>query len=175
MEIATLGGGCFWCLEAFYQDINGIFNIKSGYMGGHTLHPNYEEVCSGKSGHAEVVQFEYDLSVISYDAILEIFWHMHNPTTLNRQGNDVGTQYRSVIFYHNEAQKSIAEQHKRILAPQFWEDPIVTEIAPASTFYMAEDYHQRFYHENPNHGYCQVMIRPKLSKLKKAFSQKMKQ
>jgi peptide-methionine (S)-S-oxide reductase len=166
IETATLGGGCFWCVEAVYKRIEGVRNAVSGYAGGTTAKPTYEEVCSGSTGHAEVVQIDYDPAVISYEKILELFWIAHDPTTLNRQGADVGTQYRSIILYHDEAQKQIAESSRSALASSGkYRDPIVTEIVPLRQFYPAEDYHQAYFARNPNAGYCSYVIAPKLKKL----------
>ena len=159
METATLGGGCFWCVEAIYQDVIGVHKVVSGYMGGAIENPTYHQVCSGTTGHAEVAQIVFDPTVISFAEILFIFWSTHDPTTLNRQGNDVGTQYRSVIFYHNEEQKSIAEQSKAETdASDLWPDSIVTEIAPLTIFYEAEEYHQNYFVENPHQPYCIFVI-----------------
>ena len=163
-EIATVGGGCFWCTEAVYQRLPGVVTVQPGYAGGSTPQPTYEQVCSGTSGHAEVVQIEFDSEVVSYAAILEQFFASHDPTTLNRQGADVGTQYRSVIFHHGDRQRRIAEQVKAAVAPRF-SDPIVTEIMPLEKFYPAEQYHHNYFNRNPHAGYCSVVIRPKLSKL----------
>ena len=168
-ELATYGGGCFWCTEAVFQRLNGVKSVVSGYAGGKNPNPTYEEVCTGTSGHAEVIQIEFDPSKISYESLLDIFWVAHDPTTLNRQGADVGTQYRSVIFYHNDRQKEAAEKSKKAAASQF-KDPIVTEISPLPKFYKAEAYHQNYYNNNPNAGYCRVVIRPKLDKLVKKLS-----
>ncbi len=163
-EIATLGGGCFWCTEAVYENMEGVKSVVSGYMGGTVKNPTYKQITTGKTGHAEVIQIEYDASVISYEEVLDLFWQAHDPTTLNRQGADVGPQYRSVIFYHDEAQKEIAFKSKDAAQPDF-RDPIVTEVTEASTFYEAEDYHQDFYANNRNYPYCRVVIAPKLRKL----------
>lgn len=174
-EIATLGEGCFWCSEAIFQRIKGVIKVESGYSGGNVPNPSYEAVCSGKTRHAEVVQITFDPSIISYRELLEIFFNTHDPTTLNRQGADVGTQYRSVIFYHNEEQKKIAEDIKEKLNDsKIWENPIVTEISPFKNFYKAEDYHQNYYNHNPYQPYCSFVISPKLEKLKKFFSEKLK-
>ena len=176
MEKVTLGGGCFWCVEAVYEEVKGITSVKSGYMGGHIKNPTYRDVTSGRSGHAEVVQLEFDPSVISYKEILEIFWQTHDPTTLNRQGNDVGPQYRSAVFYHSEEQKKIAEFYLSELDKSgAFRDPIVTEITKASEFYVAENYHQDYYALNGSQPYCQFVIRPKLEKFRKAFESKLKQ
>jgi peptide-methionine (S)-S-oxide reductase len=174
MEQATLGAGCFWCVEAVFQELKGVSKVESGYTGGKTRNPTYKEVCNGNTGHAEVAQITFDPEVISFEEILEVFWTTHDPTTLNRQGNDVGTQYRSAIFYHSEEQKKIAERSKREVATQIWDDPIVTEITPLGDYYTAEDYHQNFYTENPNYGYCRVIINPKLKKLREKFADKLK-
>jgi len=175
MEIATFGSGCFWCTEAVFQRIKGVEKVTSGYAGGHVKNPTYRQVCGGQTGHAEELQVEYDPAQISYPELLEIFWKTHDPTTPDRQGNDVGPQYRSVIFYHNEEQKRLAEEYKQKLdAAGIWEDPIVTEIAPFSNFYPAEDYHQNYYNENPRESYCSFIIRPKVEKLEKVFKDKLK-
>jgi peptide-methionine (S)-S-oxide reductase len=166
-ERITFGGGCFWCLEAVFQRLNGVKSVKSGYAGGTVPNPTYEQVCSGDTGHAEVVQLEFDPGKISFEKLLEVFWAAHDPTTLNRQGADMGTQYRSVLFYENDAQKAAAEKSKQQAKAEF-RDPIVTEIAPLKQFYVAEDYHQNYYNQNASRNpYCQVVIRPKLQKLLK--------
>lgn len=169
VEVATLGGGCFWCLEAVYQLVKGVVQVISGYSGGEKVNPTYKEVCSGETGHAEVVQIFFDPSKISYSEILEIFWNIHDPTTLNRQGNDEGTQYRSIILYHNEEQKEIALASKQ-KEQQHWLSPIVTEIVPFKAFYPAEDYHQNYYRSHPNAGYCYFVIRPKVEKFLKNYA-----
>ena len=175
METATLGGGCFWCVEAIYQDVIGVHKVVSGYTGGAVENPTYQQVCSGTTGHAEVVQIVFDPTVISFEDILFIFWRTHDPTTLNRQGNDVGTQYRSVIFYHDEEQKSIAEQSiAETEASDLWADPIVTEIAPRTIFYEAEEYHQNYFVENPYQPYCIFVINPKVQKFRKSFRNKLR-
>ncbi len=175
METATLGGGCFWCVEAIYQDVIGVHKVVSGYMGGAIENPTYQQVCSGTTGHAEVAQIVFDPTVISFAEILFIFWCTHDPTTLNRQGNDVGTQYRSVIFYHTEEQKSIAERSKaETEASDLWPDPIVTEIAPLTIFYEAEEYHQNYFVENPHQPYCIFVINPKVQKFRKSFRDKLR-
>jgi len=167
---ATLGAGCFWCVEAIYQRVNGVVSVESGYSGGHVEDPSYNQVVSGNTGHAEVIRFKFDPDVISFEELLEVFWHTHDPTTINRQGADVGPQYRSAIFYHDEDQKKIAEQSmKKTDASDLWEDPIVTEISPLINYYKAEDYHQNYFNNNPNAGYCSVVIAPKLAKFKKDF------
>jgi peptide-methionine (S)-S-oxide reductase len=163
-EIATLGGGCFWCIEAVYLRIPGIISVTSGYAGGKTDSPTYKEICTGTTGHAEVIQVKYDPKMISYAQVLDIFWHSHDPTTLNRQGNDVGTQYRSVIFYHSDSQKEIALKSKEESAYLF-KAPIVTEISPLVKFFEAEDYHQNYFKNNPTNAYCNYVIPPKLAKL----------
>ena len=175
MELATFGSGCFWCTEAVFQRIKGVEKVISGYSGGNVENPTYREVCGGRTGHAEAVQIEYDPLQITYPEILEIFWKTHDPTTVDRQGNDFGPQYRSVIFYHNEEQKKLAEEYKKKLdEAHIWEDPIVTEIIPFKKFYPAEDYHQDYYNQNPTQGYCSYIIRPKVEKLQKIFRDKLK-
>lgn len=169
-ETAVFGAGCFWCVEAIYERVSGVKSVVSGYAGGHVEDPTYRQVTSGTTGHAEVARLEYDPNVISYEELLEVFWHTHNPTTKNRQGADVGPQYRSVIFYMNEEQKEIAEKSlKKTDASDLWEDPIVTEIEPLSNYSVAEDYHQNYYENNPNAGYCSIVIAPKIAKFKKDF------
>jgi peptide-methionine (S)-S-oxide reductase len=165
-ELATFGGGCFWCVEAVFERLDGVKSVTSGYAGGTAENPTYKEVCSGTTGHAEVTQIEFDPKKISYEKLLEVFWAAHDPTTLNRQGADVGTQYRSVIFYHNEAQRAAAAQSKAAAQKEF-DRPIVTEIQPLTRFYKAEGYHQDYYRNNASASYCQVVIRPKLEKLEK--------
>lgn len=173
-EYATIGGGCFWCIEAIFMEVRGISKATSGYSGGTVKNPSYREVTSGRTGHAEVVQLEFDTEIISYKDILEIFFHLHDPTTLNRQGADVGTQYRSVIFYHNDEQEKIARQiFEEIDRSDLWENPLVTEITPLTEFYVAEDYHQNYYTNNPNQPYCTFVISPKISKLRKLFKDKL--
>jgi peptide-methionine (S)-S-oxide reductase len=172
---ATFGGGCFWCTEAVFLDLKGVSKVQSGYSGGKVKNPTYRDVCTGTTGHAEVIQITYDPSKVSYEDLLEVFWNTHDPTTLNRQGADEGTQYRSVVFYHNEEQKRIAEQYKKQLeAAHIYKDPIVTEISPLTNFYVAEDYHQNYFALNQNAGYCQYVIRPKVEKFKKQFAAKLK-
>jgi len=167
---ATLAGGCFWCTEAVFQKLNGINEILPGYMGGHTENPTYEEVCTGNSGHAEVIQIDYDENVLNYKDLLGVFFKTHDPTTLNRQGNDIGTQYRSEIFYHNTQQKEEAEQFVQDLKDQnVFDDPIVTQISPAGTFYEAEDYHSNYFLRNPNQPYCAAVIKPKVDKFIKTL------
>ena len=175
MEKATFGAGCFWCIEAVFQDLAGVESVVSGYMGGKIKNPTYREVCSGRTGHAEVAQITYDPSIISFTDLLEVFWKTHDPTTLNRQGNDVGSQYRSAVFYHNEEQKQLAEKYKQELdASGAFGKPIVTEITEAETFFPAEDYHQNYFKNNPGEGYCSFVIRPKVEKFKKVFGDKLK-
>lgn len=175
LEKATFGMGCFWCSEAVFERVKGVETVVSGYAGGKTSNPTYEEVCSGSTGFAESIQITYDPAVITYDELLEIFWKTHDPTTLNRQGNDIGTQYRSVIFYHNEKQKKLAEEYKEKLDKSgAWDDPIVTEIVPFTNFYSAEDYHQDYYANNPHQGYCAYVISPKVEKFEKVFKDKLK-
>ncbi len=174
-ETATFGSGCFWCTEAIFERVNGVIKVVSGYSGGNLENPTYEEVCSGTTGHAECTQITFDPAVITYDELLEIFWKMHDPTTLNRQGNDIGTQYRSVIFYHNDEQKRKAEFYKNKLSEEkIWDKPIVTEITKFEKFYPAENYHQEYYDNNPNQGYCVYVITPKVEKLEKIFKDKLK-
>ena len=174
-EIATLAGGCFWCLEAVYDDLKGVESVESGYTGGKTEDPSYEDVCSGQSGHAEVVQISFDPKIVSFREILEVFFVIHDPTTLDRQGNDFGTQYRSAIFYHSTAQKAAAEQViGNLNAAKIYDDPIVTEVAPSSRFYLAEDYHQEYFRRNPAQPYCAFVVRPKLAKFRKRFLEKLK-
>lgn len=169
-EAATFGAGCFWCVEAIYQRVNGVVAVESGYAGGDVDNPTYEQVVSGKTGHAEVARVTFDPEKISYEELLEVFWHTHDPTTLNRQGADVGTQYRSAIFYHNEEQKEIAEKSmKKTDESDLWSDPIVTEITPLSKYSVAEDYHQNYFNNNPNAGYCSIVVAPKVQKFKKDF------
>jgi peptide-methionine (S)-S-oxide reductase len=173
-EIATLAGGCFWCLEAVFDDMKGVESVESGYMGGKTANPTYEEVCSGQTGHAEVIQLTFDPSAVSFREILEVFFVIHDPTTLNRQGNDAGTQYRSAVFYHSPEQKSAAEQVIANLNSARIYDPIVTEVAAASKFYLAEDYHHEYYRRNPGQPYCAYVVRPKVAKFRKHFLEKLK-
>lgn len=175
LEVATFGSGCFWCTEAIFERVKGVVSVVSGYSGGTVKNPNYDEVCTGKTGHAEATQITFDPKVVSYDELLEIFWKTHDPTTLNRQGNDVGTQYRSVIFYHNNEQKQKAEYYKNKLTEEkIWDKPIVTEITKFEKFYPAEDYHQEYYDKNPNQGYCAFVITPKVEKFEKIFKDKLK-
>lgn len=175
LETATLGAGCFWCVEAIYQRLEGVVKVESGYSGGSVKNPTYEQVCSGRTGHAEVIQVTFHSATLSYKELLEVFFKTHDPTTLNKQGADVGTQYRSAIFYHSPEQKQTAEQVKRETdAAKIWDDPIVTEIAPYSIFYKAEEYHQNYYNQNSYQPYCMMVINPKLSKFKKEFGSKLK-
>lgn len=171
--IATLAGGCFWCLEAVYVELQGVEKVVSGYMGGHVPGPTYRQVCTGMTGHAEVVQITYDPAVIRFADLLDVFFTIHDPTTLNRQGNDVGTQYRSAIFYHDDAQREMAEQ-KIAEAAALYDDPIVTEVTPVVKFYPAEDYHQDYYANNPSQPYCVMVVRPKVMKARKHFTEKLK-
>lgn len=174
-EITTLAGGCFWCLEAVFDEVKGVESVESGYMGGATANPNYEQVCSGKTGHAEVVQIAFDPAVVSFKEILKVFFVMHDPTTLNRQGNDAGTQYRSAIFYHSPEQKVQAEQViNNLNGTHIWSSPIVTEVVPAQTFYHAEGYHQDYFLRNPAQPYCMLVVAPKVAKLRKHFLGKLK-
>jgi peptide-methionine (S)-S-oxide reductase len=174
-ETATLGGGCFWCLEAVYQQLRGVEEVVSGYSGGHVDHPTYREVCEGTTGHAEVTQITFDPEVVSFREILEVFFTIHDPTTLNRQGGDVGTQYRSVIFWHSEDQKRVAEEVMAELEREkVWDAPLVTELAPLERFYPAEGYHQEYYQRNPNQAYCRVVIEPKVAKFRKTFLERLR-
>ena len=174
-DTATFGTGCFWCSEAIFSELKGVKKAISGYSGGTVKNPTYREVCTGETGHAECVQVIYDPKVISYAELLKVFWETHDPTTLNRQGHDVGTQYRSVIFYHNEEQKELAEAYKKKLdSAGIWENPIVTEITKYKAFYPAEDYHQDYYENNKNQPYCRLVITPKLDKFRKVFKDKLK-
>jgi peptide-methionine (S)-S-oxide reductase len=174
-EVTTLGGGCFWCTEAVFNEIRGVEKVESGYSGGTIAHPTYEQVSTGTTGHAEVVQITFDPKVISFKEILEIFFTMHDPTTLNRQGPDVGTQYRSVVFYHNDQQKAIAEQViKEIAQGEIWDAPIVTQIEPFKAFYKAEGYHKDYFKRHPEQPYCRIVIAPKIAKLQKLYLNKLK-
>ncbi len=176
LQKATLGAGCFWCVEAIFEEVKGVKKVVAGYAGGDVQDPTYREVSSGTTGHAEVTRLVYDPSVVSFEQLLEVFWHTHNPTTKNRQGADVGPQYRSVIFYHNDEQKEIAERSlKETDRSDLWQDPIVTEIEPISNYSQAENYHQNYYENNPNAGYCTVVIAPKLKKFRKEFSNMLKE
>lgn len=174
-EVATFGSGCFWCTEAVFQQIKGVIKVESGYSGGHVKNPSYEAVCSGLTGHAEVVQVTFDPKQITFAELLEVFWRSHDPTTLNRQGNDRGTQYRSAVFYHSERQKALSERYKqKIDEAAVFRSPVVTEITPFEAFYPAEEDHQNFYRNNPRQGYCRAIIGPKVEKLKKVFADKLK-
>ena len=174
-EVATFGAGCFWCTEAVFQRLKGVVKVESGYSGGSVPNPTYEAVCTGKTGHAECTQITFDPKIISYKELLEVFWKTHDPTTLNRQGADAGTQYRSVIFYHNDEQKQLAGKYKNELtSAKIWSDPVVTEISSFRKFYKAEDYHQNYYNQNSNQPYCSFVITPKLDKFKKIFAEKLK-
>ena len=174
-EKATLGAGCFWCVEAIYDQLEGVISVESGYSGGQKGKPTYKQVCEGNTGHAEVCQITFDADVISFGEILTVFWSLHDPTTLNRQGADVGTQYRSAIFYHNDEQKRIAEaQIKLVNEQKLYDDPIVTEVALYSTFFQAEDYHQEYFANNPNQGYCRMVVGPKVEKFQKLFRDQLK-
>ncbi len=175
LETATFGGGCFWCTEAVYQELQGVYKVVSGYSGGRTENPTYEEICTGRTGHAEVIQIEFDPKQIGFAELLEVFWKTHDPTTLNRQGADVGTQYRSVVFYHNDTQKNLAQEYKQKLdAAGAFVDPIVTEITAAKKFYPAEDKHQNYYSLNSGQGYCRAVIAPKVEKVRQVFADKLK-
>lgn len=175
LDTATFAAGCFWCTEAQFQQLQGVEKVESGYEGGHVKNPSYREVCDGTTGHAEVCRITYDPAKISYDEMLAAFWTTHDPTQLNRQGNDVGTQYRSAIFYHNKEQQAKALAYKEKLnAEKAWDKPVVTEVSPASTFYKAEDYHQDYYNQNGNQPYCTFVVAPKLDKFKKVFAGKLK-
>jgi peptide-methionine (S)-S-oxide reductase len=175
-EVATLAGGCFWCTEAIFQRLKGVLSVKPGYAGGKVENPSYEQVCSGTTGHAEAIQIEFDPSIIPFEKILQVFWHTHNPTTLNRQGNDVGTQYRSAIFYHSQAQKKVAEDSKKNLEKEdIYDGQIVTEIVPFTNFYVAEDYHKNYFNRNKEDSYCDFIITPKIQKLLREFSNDVKE
>jgi peptide-methionine (S)-S-oxide reductase len=174
-EIATFGGGCFWCTEAVFQRMKGVDTVISGYSGGKTENPTYKEICTGTTGHAEVVQIYFDPTIVSYEELLEVFFNTHDPTTLNRQGNDIGTQYRSVIFYHSEKQKEIAEAYKAQIDKQgIYKNPLVTEISPLQKFYAAEDYHQNYFNLNGREPYCSYVVRPKVEKFEKMYKEKLK-
>lgn len=175
IKTATFGAGCFWCVEALFQELKGVEKVVSGYMGGEIQNPSYKEICSGETGHAEVCQISYDSNIISYDELLEVFWQTHDPTTLNRQGADRGTQYRSVIFYHSDRQKQLAQTYKKELDKSgAWDNPIVTEITEQSQFYPAENYHQDYFQNNSNQAYCRFVIQPKMEKFKQVFKNKLK-
>ena len=176
MEIATLATGCFWCSEAVFNRLKGVKSVLPGYSGGKVENPSYDDVCTGRTGHAEAAQIEFDPNVISFEKLLDVFWHTHDPTTLNRQGNDVGTQYRSAIFYHDEEQKEIAEKSKRELEKGgVYKDPIVTEITPFKRFYVAEDYHKKYYEEHQDAPYCRFVIEPKIHKLLNQYGKDLKE
>lgn len=173
-QLATFGAGCFWCIEACFQDLKGVFSVVPGYAGGHKDQPTYKEVCTGQTGHAEVAQVVFDPSVVSYEELLEVFWFVHDPTQLNRQGNDVGTQYRSVIFYHNEAQKAAALKYlQKLDAEKVWDAPIVTQIVAINNYFEAEDYHHNYFENNPGNPYCQSVVRPKVEKFRKVFADRI--
>lgn len=172
-EKITLGGGCFWCIEAVYENVKGVSSALSGYMGGHVDNPTYEDICTGTTGHAEVVELTYDSSLVSLEKILDVFWNIHDPTTLNRQGNDVGTQYRSIIFYHDERQKEVSLKAIE-KATSIYVDPIVTEVKKVERFYEAEKYHQDYFANNPNQGYCRLVVAPKVQKFKSTYKELQK-
>ncbi|MFQ5831565.1 MAG: peptide-methionine (S)-S-oxide reductase MsrA [Candidatus Thorarchaeota archaeon] len=175
MEVATFGAGCFWCVEAAFQQLKGVESVVSGYSGGHVENPSYKQVTTGRTGHAEVCRIEYDPEQISYDELLEAFFEIHDPTTPNRQGNDVGPQYRSVIFFHDEEQRKAAERAKKSVDESgVWDNPVVTEIVPFTKFFQAEDYHQDYFRRNPNQRYCQLVIKPKLDKFERVFKLKLR-
>jgi peptide-methionine (S)-S-oxide reductase len=175
LEVATLAGGCFWCLEAVFDELKGVESVESGYSGGHVLNPSYEDVCDGDTGHAEAVRITFDPAVVSYADLLHVFFTIHDPTTPNRQGADVGPQYRSAIFYHNPEQKAAAEQViQEINASGIWTNPIVTQVAPLEQFYMAEDYHQEYFKKNPFQGYCRAVIAPKVAKFRQKYVDRLK-
>lgn len=173
-EVITLAGGCFWCIEAVFKDLKGVTKVVSGYCGGNTKNPTYREVSSGLSGHAEAVQITYDPKIIKLEELLEVFWTLHDPTTLNRQGADVGTQYRSAVFYSTSSDKAIIEKSIAEVASKLWDDPIVTQVSPLKEFYPAEEYHQDYYDLNKTQPYCQIVISPKMKKLKEKFGSKLK-
>ena len=171
IEQATFGAGCFWCVEAIFERLEGVIDVQAGYTGGDIKYPKYEDICTGNTGHAEVIQIEYNSNIISYEKLMDVFWKSHDPTTLNRQGADIGTQYRSVLFYHSDKQREIAEKSmKRADLSGMYTNPIITEIIPMGTFYPAEDHHQDYYRLNPNAPYCQVVIKPKLDKFNKQIN-----
>lgn len=174
-ESATFGAGCFWCIEACFADLKGVISVTSGYSGGHKKNPTYKEVCEGTTGHAEVARIVFNPAIISFEELLEVFWFVHDPTTLNRQGNDIGTQYRSVIFYHSDEQKRLAELYKNKLNESgAFDNPVVTEISPLTNYYAAEDYHQNYFENNPENPYCNAVVRPKVEKFRKVFKDRLK-
>ena len=176
LEVATFGGGCYWCIEAIFQRLEGVEKVESGFSGGQVKNPTYREVCTGATGHAEVIQITFDTTEISFEEILKVFFTMHDPTTLNQQGNDIGTQYRSAIFYHNEAQKKVSEEIIAALnQAKAYPSPIVTEVTPFDVFYKAEDYHQNYYNDNSGEGYCRYVIQPKIEKFEKVFKDRLKE
>jgi len=176
LDTATFGAGCFWCVEAIFQNLEGVYSVHAGYSGGHVDKPTYKQVCDGNTGHVEVAQITYDPQKISFKELLNVFWKTHDPTTLNRQGHDIGDQYRSVVFYHNEEQQSVAEKSKKEMdASGYFDAPIVTAIEPLKNYYQAEDYHQDYFKYNPNQPYCVAVIKPKVEKFKKEFKDKLKQ
>lgn len=175
IEVATFGGGCYWCIEAIFQRLEGVEKVESGFSGGNVKNPTYREVCTGATGHAEVIQITFDTTIITFEEILKVFFTMHDPTTLNRQGNDIGTQYRSAVFYHNEAQKKAAEEIiAELNKANAYPSPIVTEVTKFDTFYKAEDYHQNYYNDNSSEGYCRYVIQPKIEKFEKVFKDRLK-
>jgi peptide-methionine (S)-S-oxide reductase len=175
LEVATFGSGCFWCTEAVFQNVEGVERVESGYSGGQVKNPSYREVCTGQTGHAEVIQIHYDPKKVTFDELLEVFWKTHDPTTPNQQGADIGTQYRSVVFYHTDEQKKLAESYRKKLNDEHaFDKPVITEIAPYKEFYKAEDYHQNYYNLNGNAPYCSIVIAPKVEKFKKVFKHKLK-
>jgi peptide-methionine (S)-S-oxide reductase len=175
MKEATFGAGCFWCIEACYKELKGVVDVYPGYAGGHKENPTYEEVCNGTTGHAEVARVIYDETAIGFEELLELFWFVHDPTQLNRQGNDIGTQYRSVIFYHDAEQERLSKEYlSKLTLEKVWDKPIVTEIVPISNFYSAEAYHHNYFELNPGNGYCQAVVRPKVEKFKKVFAERLK-
>ena len=174
MQVATFGAGCFWCVEAIFQRLEGVHSVFSGYSGGHVKNPSYREVCQKTTGHAEVAQITFDPEIITFEELLEVFWYTHDPTTLDRQGNDVGPQYRSVIFYHNDEQKRIAEESKDKVATAMWKNAIVTEISPLINFYTAEKYHHDYFNNNPNQGYCMMVVNPKVQKFREKYAKRLK-
>lgn len=172
---ATFGAGCFWCVEACFSELKGVISVNSGYSGGQLENPTYKQVCEGTTGHAEVARVVYEDEIINYDQLLEVFWFVHDPTQLNRQGGDIGTQYRSVVFYHDEMQQMLAEKYKgKLSAEGVWEKPIVTEISPLINFYPAEDYHSNYFARNPDQPYCSAVVRPKVEKFRKVFGERLK-